>query len=45
MKNRRLDHLGDIGAVHRRTRIFGERSEPDLIVHHDMNGAASAVTR
>ena len=44
VKNRDLDHLRDIGRVHRRARIFGERGESYLIVHHHMHGAAGPVT-
>ena len=44
VKNRDLDHLRDIGRVHRRARIFGERGESYLIVHHHMHGSAGPVT-
>ena len=44
MKNRRLDHFGDIRGVTRRSRIFWKRSEADLIVHHDVNRPSGAVT-
>ena len=44
MQNGDLDHLGNVGRIHRRTRIFGQSGEPDLIVNDDVNGAAGRVT-
>ena len=45
MKNRCLDHFGDVGAIHRRTRVFGKRGETNLIVYHHVHGAAGSVAR
>ena len=44
MENRGFDDLSDVRSVPGRSRIFGKRSEANLIVHHDVNGAAGAVT-
>src|SRR5205814_2896556 len=44
MENRGFDDLSDVRSVPGRSRIFGKRSEANLIVHHNVNGAASAVT-
>ena len=43
MENRSVDHLGDVGAVARGAGIRRQCGETDLVVHHKMNGAASAV--
>ena len=43
MENRHLNHFGDVSGVHRRARVFGHRGKSDLIIHHDVNGAARAV--
>src|SRR5262249_36623414 len=40
-EDRRLEHLGDVAAVHRRTRITrGGGGEADLVVDDQVNGAA-----
>ena len=39
-----LDHLRYVGGVHRRARVLRQRGKSDLIVHHDVNGPASAIT-
>ena len=44
MKNGNLDHLGNVGRIHRRACFFGQSGEPDLIVNHDVNGAPGRVT-
>ena len=44
MENRHLDHLRDVGRIHRRARVFRERGESNLVVHHHMHRAARAVT-
>ena len=44
VKDRRLDHLGDIGGVGRRPRIPRIGREADLIVDDEMHRAAGAVT-
>ena len=38
-----LDHLGDVGAVEGRACLGGSRGEADLVVHHDVHGAARRV--
>ena len=43
VENRHLDHFRDVGRVHRRARVFRQRGEADLVVHHDVHGAAGAV--
>ena len=43
VKDRRLDHLGDVGRVRRRPRVAGIGGEPDLIVDDEVHGAAGAV--
>ncbi len=43
MENRHLNHLGDVGAIHRRARIFRQRGEADLVVDDRMHGSAGAV--
>ena len=43
VKNRNLDHLGDVRGIHGGTRIFRQRGEADLIVDHGMDGPARAV--
>ena len=43
MENRDLDHLRDVGRIHRRARVFRQRRESDLIVHDHVDGAARAV--
>ena len=44
MEDRRLEHLGDIGAVHRRTRVIRTRGrEAHLVVDHEVQCAAGAV--
>jgi hypothetical protein len=45
VEDRRLDHLGDVGAVEGRTGLGGGRREADLVVHHHMHGAAGGVAR
>ena len=45
MENWRFNHFRDVGGVHRRARVFGQRCEADLVVHDYVHGAASAVTR
>ncbi len=45
VENRRLNHLTDIGAVRRRTRIQRVgRGEANLVVDNDANGSAHFVT-
>ena len=43
MKDRRLDHLGDVRGIRRGARITRIGSEPDLIVDDEMHRAAGAV--
>ena len=43
MEDRRLDHLGDVGRIRRRTRIARIGGEADLVVDDEMHGAAGAV--
>ena len=45
VEDRHLDHLGDVGAVRGRPPLAGRGGEADLVVHHDMDGAAGLVTR
>src|SRR5207248_6376745 len=44
VKNGDLDHLGDIGGVHRRTRVFRQSGKTDLVVDNNVEGAAGRVT-
>ncbi len=44
MKDRHLNHFGDVGGVHRRARVFRNGGETDLIVHDHVHRAASPVT-
>jgi len=44
VQNGNLDHLGDVGRIHRRARVFGQSGKADLIVNHDVNGTAGRVT-
>ena len=44
MKDRRLHAFCDVGAVHRRPRIFRCRREADLVVHDDVYRAANVIT-
>ena len=43
VEDRRLDHLGDVGGVRRRTRIAGISGEADLVVDDEVHRAAGAV--
>ena len=43
VEDRHLDHLRDVGGVHRGARVFRQGGEADLIVHHDVDRAAGAV--
>ena len=43
VEDRRLDHLGDVGRIRRRTRVTRVGGEPDLIVDDEMHGATGAV--
>ena len=43
MEDRRLDHLGDVGRIRRRTRVTRVGGEPDLVVDDEMHGATGAV--
>ena len=43
VEDRRLDRLGDVGAVERRTALLGRRREPDLVVDDQVDRAADAV--
>jgi hypothetical protein len=43
VKDRRLDHQCDIGGIGRGSRIVRRGGEPDLVVHHQMDGAAGPV--
>ncbi len=45
VKDRRLDHLGDVGGIETRTRGLGRRGEADLIVDDDVDRPAHAVAR
>ena len=45
MKNRRLNHLGDVGTVLGRASVIGpRRRETDLVVDHDVQRTAGLVT-
>lgn len=44
VEDRRADHLGDVGAVFGGPGMFGCGGEADLIVDHDVHGAAGAIT-
>ncbi len=43
VEDRRLDHLGHVGRVHRRPGRLGSGGEPQLVVHHDVDRPAGAV--
>jgi hypothetical protein len=43
MENGRVDHLGDVGAVAGRARIGRQGGEADLVVDHQVDGAAGGV--
>ena len=43
MKDRHHQHLGNIGRISGGARIFRKRCIADLIINHDMNGAAGFV--
>ncbi len=43
VEDRRADHLRDVGAVFRRTGVLRGSGETDLVVDHDVHGAAGAV--
>ncbi len=43
MEDRGLYRLGDIGGVERRAGVERRGGETNLVVHHDMNGAAGVV--
>src|SRR5438067_13275473 len=45
VENWRFNPFRDVGGVHRRARVFGQRCEADLVVHDYVDGAAGAVTR
>ena len=45
MEDRGLDHLGDVGRVEGRSGSLGTRGEAHLIVDHDMNRSADAISR
>ena len=44
VEDRRFDHQGDVGRVGGRAAEVRRGGEPDLVVDHDMNGAARLVT-
>ena len=45
VEDRRFEHLGDVGAIHRRTHVLRLRGrEPHLIIDDEVNRAASVVT-
>ena len=44
VEDRGTDHLRDVGAVLARSGMLGSRGEPNLVVDHDVYGAAGAVT-
>ena len=44
VEDRRHEHFGDIGAIAGRPGIFGKSGIADLVVNHQMQGAAGAVT-
>jgi hypothetical protein len=43
VEDRRLDHLGDVGAVAGRAGVGGVGGEADLVVDDDVDGAAGAI--
>ena len=43
VKDRRLDHFADVGAIHGRTRVARRRSETDLVVDDDVDSAAGRI--
>ena len=43
VEDRRLHHLGDVGGVHARPAELGRGGEAELVVHHDVDGAADLV--
>ncbi len=43
VEDRHLDHLRDVGRVHRGARIFRQSGEADLVVDHDVHRPAGAV--
>ena len=43
MENRRVDHLGDVGAVARGAGVRRQGGEADLVVHDEVDGATGAV--
>ena len=43
VQDRRLDHLGHVGGVLRRAGVLGRGGEPELVVDHDVDGAAHPV--
>ena len=43
VKNRRLDHLGDVGRIRRGARIARIGGKPDLVIDDEMQRAAGAV--
>ena len=45
VEDRGLDHLGDIGCVHRGSRVGGRGREADAVVDHDVDGPPRAVAR
>ena len=45
VENRRLDHQRDVGAIGRGARRFRGRGEPDLVVDHQVDGAAGVDSR
>ena len=45
VEDRRLDHLRDVGGIHRRARVGRQGGEADLVVHDDVDGAAGAIAR
>ncbi len=43
VENRRFDHQGDVGRIGGGAREMRRGGKADLVVHHDMDGAAGAV--
>ena len=43
VKNRRLDHFGDVGGIKRGAGVGGQRGEADLVIDDDVDRAAGAV--
>ena len=43
VENRRLDHLRDVGGIHRRARVLRQSGETDLVIDHGVDRAAGAV--